>query len=404
MASKALPRRPARLAVQALVFAGGALAAIAWRAGLPANALLAAVIGLALAVWLVNRAIAEATAPIEATPAPDTLRLDQERERRTLQAFLDQAPTPLVTLDPAGVLSAVNRAARRLFQTDGVLAEPSAKLAEAMAAASPDTRRTVRLNSGGLPRTFALSIADVVGAGGALRLAALTDIQAELQAAEAAALKELLQVLSHEIMNSLTPLASLAQSAGELLDEGGEENTRLARDGLGVISRRTDGLQRFVAAYRKLARLPDPAPRQVSLTALLEEAAGLLRSRGSGVELELQVPRPDVMIRLDPDLTAQALINLLTNAAEAALSGSRPPRVRLCGAAAGAGVVITVEDSGSGIVPDAAGDIFLPFFTTKPEGSGIGLSLARQAIVSQGGQLVLAPARAGEGARFVVEL
>jgi nitrogen fixation/metabolism regulation signal transduction histidine kinase len=395
--------RLARLLVQALVFAGGGLAVAAWRAGLPANALLAGVVTLALAIWLVNRALAEA-APPPPEPQPDSLRLDQERERRTLQAFLDQAPTPLVTLSPEGVLSAVNRAARRLFHTDDVLPDPPPELAAAIAAASPDGRRTVRLSAGGLPRTFALSVADVVGGGTALRLAALTDIQAEIQAAEAAALKELLQVLSHEIMNSLTPLASLAQSAGELLDEGGTDNARLARDSLGVIARRTEGLQRFVAAYRKLARLPDPAPRLVSLTDVLAEAAGLVRTRWTAVAVELVPPKPDVVVRLDPDLTAQALINLLANAAEAALSGERPPQVTLSGAAAGEGIVIAVEDSGSGVPAEQATDVFRPFFTTKPEGSGIGLSLARQAIVSQGGQLVLAPAEPGRGARFVIEL
>jgi len=395
--------RLARLVVQALVFTGGALAVVAWRAGLPANALLAAAVALGLAVWLVNRAIAEAAAPAAPPPEADAIRLDQERERRTLQLFLDQAPTPLITLSAEGVLSAVNRAGRRLFRTDGVLADAPPELAEAIVAATPDARRTVRLNVGGLPRTFALSVAEVVGGGGALRLAALTDIQAEIQAAEAAALKELLQVLSHEIMNSLTPLASLAQSAGELLAEGGAENARLAQGSLGVIARRTEGLQRFVAAYRKLARLPDPAPRVVSLTTVLQEAADLVRTRFA-VALEVAAPKPDVRVRLDPDLTAQALINLLTNAAEAALSGTRPPQVRLSGAAAGEGVAIVVEDSGPGVSAAREADVFRPFFTSKPEGSGIGLSLARQAIVSQGGQLVLAPAAPDRGARFVIEL
>jgi C4-dicarboxylate-specific signal transduction histidine kinase len=110
------------------------------------------------------------------------------------------------------------------------------------------------------------------------------------------------------------------------------------------------------------------------------------------------------MVRLDPDLIAQALINLTANAAEAALAGTAPPRVRLAGGAAGEGIAVTVADSGPGVDPAAAPDIFRPFFTTKPQGSGIGLALARQAIVSQGGQLVLAPAAPGEGAVFVIEL
>jgi nitrogen fixation/metabolism regulation signal transduction histidine kinase len=394
----------ARLAAQAVVFAGGALAFTAWRAGLPANALLAALVGAGAATWVLTRDDAR-RAPAAPAPEADTVRLDQERGRRTLQAFLDQAPTPLVTRTPDGTLTAVNRAARRLFHTDGVLADAAGALGEAVAQASPETRKTVRLAAGGLPRTYALSVADVTGAGGALRLAALTDIQAELQAAEAAALKALLQVLSHEIMNTLTPLASLAQSATDLLEDDGPDSLQLARESVAVIARRADGLHRFVEAYRQLARLPEPRPRMVSLTAIIEEAARLFASRWSDVHLVVEPPRPDVVIRLDPDLTAQALLNLLANAAEAALAGeAAPPSVRLGGRPSGEGCAITVEDSGRGVDAEVRAAIFQPFFTTRAEGSGIGLSLARQAIVSQGGQLILAPAEPGTGALFVIEL
>jgi C4-dicarboxylate-specific signal transduction histidine kinase len=179
----------------------------------------------------------------------------------------------------------------------------------------------------------------------------------------------------------------------------------MARDSVEVIARRTDGLHRFVEAYRQLARLPDPAPRAVSLGALLDEAARLFetRWRAAGVVLDFMPPSPDVIIRLDPDLTAQALINLLTNAAEAALAGgAQPPTVRLSAQGAVDGATLMVEDNGPGVDAAAAGEIFRPFFTTKPDGSGIGLSLARQAIVSQGGQLMLTPPAAGRGAVFTV--
>ena len=223
----------ARLAAQAVVFAGGAVAVVAWRAGLPANALLAAMTSVGAAVWTLTHDAGGAG--LAAAPAQaDTARLDEERARRTLQAFLDQAPTPLVTLQPDGTLNAVNRAARRLFRTDGTVADASGVLGAAVDGTTPETRKTVRLTAGGLPRTYAVSVADVAGAGGSLRLAALTDIQAELQAAEAAALKALLHVLSHEIMNTLTPLVSLAQSASELLEEEGPEPLRLARESVGV--------------------------------------------------------------------------------------------------------------------------------------------------------------------------
>ena len=395
----------ARLAALAVVIAGVAVAALAWRHGLPASGLVAALAALAAGYVLVR---ADDSPAVAAPPAEaDSVRLDQERERRTLQAFLDQAPTPLVTLQPGGQLVAVNRAARRLFRTDSVLADPDGALLEAIVESSPLVRRTVQLASDGLSRTYALSVAEVVSAGGALRLAALTDIEAEIQAAEAAALKQLLQVLSHEIMNSLTPLASLAHSAVELLADGETQDVATARDSVAVIARRTDGLHRFVDAYRSLARLPAPAPRLISLSSLLGEAARLFESRWSaqGVILRTAALNPDIMIRLDPDLTGQALLNLLTNAAEAALAGgATPPTVDLSARSAGAGAAISVEDNGAGVGDLEGAKIFQPFFTTKPKGSGIGLSLARQAIVSQGGQLVLEPSPAGAGARFTIAL
>ena len=393
-----------RLAAQTVVFGGGALALAAWRAGLPANALLAAMTAAGAAIWALTHDAGGSGAASAPAPA-DSLRLDEERARRTLQAFLDQAPTPLVTMQPNGALNAVNRAARRLFKTDGTVADAADVLGAAVAGTTPEARKTVRLTAGGLPRTYAISVADVSGAGGTLRLAALTDIQAELQAAEAAALKALLHVLSHEIMNTLTPLVSLAQSAAELLEEEGPEAMRLARESVAVIARRADGLQRFVEAYRELARLPEPHPRPTSLTAILEEAGRLFAGRWTTVALVVEPPRPDVIIRLDPDLTAQALLNLLANAAEAALTGGRgPPEVRLSGRAAGDGVAISVTDNGPGVSVEVQAKIFQPFFTTRSEGSGIGLSVARQAIVSQGGQLILAPGEAGGGATFVIEL
>jgi len=392
----------AGLFAQVAVFGCGAVAILAWRAALPANALLLALAGAGAAVWVANRA---GRADPGGGPEPErpAEHLDRERERRTLQAFLDQTPTPLVTWRPGAPTSAVNRAARRLFRTDDVITGAAGELITAALDDSADTRRTVRLTSDGVTRTYALSVADVTGAGGALRLAALTDIEAEIQAAEAAALRELLQVLSHEIMNSLTPLTSLAQSAAEALAEGRPEDLPVARQSVAVIARRAEGLHRFVEAYRRLARLPPPAPRRVSLGELLAEAAQLFETRWGpqGVVLELTPPRPDIMIRIDPDLTDQALLNLLINAAEAAISGGRnPPTVRLSAYPSGEGAAITVEDNGPGVPEAEAADIFRPFFTTKPQGAGIGLSLARQAIVSQGGQLLLE--RTGQGARFIL--
>ena len=153
------------LAAQAVVFGCGAVAILAWRATLPANALLFAIAGAAAAVWLAGR-VANPDAARGPEPEPPIENLERERARRTLQAFLDREPTPLVSSRPGEAANAVNRTARRLFRTDDVLTGPDAELVAAALEGAADARRTVRLTSDGVARTYAISVADVTGAGG----------------------------------------------------------------------------------------------------------------------------------------------------------------------------------------------------------------------------------------------
>jgi signal transduction histidine kinase len=179
-----------------------------------------------------------------------------------------------------------------------------------------------------------MPLTDVTGPAGAMtRLAALLDIEPELRAAEAGALRELLQVLSHEIMNALTPVASLASTAVELMGDQTPASTALAREAVATLGRRAEGLTRFVEAYRTLARLPPPRLAPTAIAALVDETARLFRSRWSaqGVELETSLLSPgDLLVKLDPDLMIHALMNILSNAAEAALAGpAGPARARV---------------------------------------------------------------------------
>lgn len=382
-------RTLARLLTAVGLFGCGALGLIAVFASRPACAVVAVLVALGLSLWPWRSEPVPMERP---APAPDIdLHHAQEHRRRLLEALLDQAPTPLLMVTEGAPMSAMNRASRRLFRTSNAILQPEAELQLAIAAAHPGLRSTLRLCLAGRQRTFTLSVADVTGQGPPVRLASLTDIQPEMLSAEAAALKEMLQVLSHEIMNTLTPVASLAESAVELLREGGGDEHRLALEAVEVIARRTSGLHRFVEAYRQLARLPEPRPRDVSVTAVLKEAAKLFGTTGtvaSGVRLVVGPPRPDIIVRMDPDLCVQALLNLLANAVHAARS-SATPEVILSAESAGDGARILVRDNGLGVDPALAADIFRPFFTTKSGGTGVGLSIARQAILAQGGELRL---------------
>lgn len=402
-----------------LLFGSGILACLAMIHGFYASAAAATLIGawiLGAGLWRQAR-----LQPLRAQqPAPPDAGhgLAQEVERRRLRIMLDQVPAPLVTFAADGVLQAVNRAARTLFRTDDRIVRAPAALRDAIEHAAPGERTILKLASapGGGPgveieRSYALSVAVTAGPEGAVRLAVLTDIQAELQAAEAAALRDLLQLLSHEIMNSLTPVTSLTESAHAMLSDniaaGSFEDVPRVAEALETILRRARGLDRFVQGYRILARVPPPMLRPSSVSALLRDAAALFETRwqAPGMTLTLQLPEPDIVARLDADLLTQALLNLLTNGAQAALAGSeRPPGVTLSGFMQANDVAFRVSDSGDGVPAGQEDTIFRPFFTLKPQGTGIGLGLARQIAHGHGGTLVLEPAMPGRGASFLLSL
>jgi signal transduction histidine kinase len=386
----------------AVVFAAGAGASAAWQAGYPATLAICALAGL----WLAADAALRGGRPTgdgADEAALTSAVLLREREARTLAAYLDHAPVPLLAVEE-DALTALNLAARRFFGVDARLPKPPAALVAAVEAAVPGERVTVVLEVEGAPRAYALTIAELTSGGALSRIAALVDVQAEIQAAEAAALRDLVQVLSHEITNSLTPVTSLAQTASELLKSSRSEDLAAARDAVATVARRSDGLLRFMTAYRQLARVPAPRPAETSVAGLVADAVLLFRSRweASGVRLEV-APTPDFMVRVDRDLIVQALMNLLANAAEAALVGDGPPLVQLSAERTRHDrLAITVEDSGPGIGTADAELLFRPFYTTKAEGTGVGLAVVRQIVLAHGGHVAV---EAGErGARFTVLL
>jgi len=397
----------AAAAVQTLVFVCGGLTLLAIQGRLYACGLVCALIGIWLAAW----AGARSSAPVRSLSAGPP-RPGASRPPDLLANLLDQTPAPLLIRRPDGVIRAGNRAARALFQTDDRLLDPPFALVQALRDGAPGERLTLSLAhagaAGGL-RTYAMPLTDVTGPGGAAtRLAALLDIEPELRAAEAGALRELLQVLSHEIMNALTPVASLAATAVELMEDQTPASTALALEAVATLGRRAEGLTRFVEAYRTLARLPPPRLAPTPIAALVDETARLFRSRWSsrGVDLEASLASAaDLVVKLDPDLMIHALMNILSNAAEAALAASPDPQVSLvAGLGSSGGVELVIADNGPGVGVEDRDRIFQPFFTTKTDGTGVGLSFARQVALSHGGALSLAPDVAGKGATFVLTL
>ena len=229
-------------------------------------------------------------------------------------------------------------------------------------------------------------------------LLVLADVSVPLQEEEKVAWMRLIRVLGHELSNSLAPIKSIAGSLLARVESlhGDEVVTNDFRRGLGVIESRADALHRFVQSYRLLAQLPPPHMRPVSLGPLMERVA-LLEQRLI-VQLD---PGPPVNLDADPDQLEQMLINLLANAVEASLSNGSQP-VRASWMPAGANVQIVIEDRGLGIANPE--NLFVPFYTTKSAGSGIGLALAQQIARAHGGEISLVNREDGDGARAIVRL
>lgn len=214
-------------------------------------------------------------------------------------------------------------------------------------------------------------------------LVVLSDVSHALRQRERDAWRRLVRVIGHEINNSLTPIQSISRSISEGLPKR-DEDTEWEQDtleGLDVIGRRAASLSRFMQAYAQLARLPEPRLGEVSVADWIYRVAKLERR----VDVEV-IRGPACNVRADGDQLDQLLINLVKNAAEASKErGSSLVRIRWT--KPNGAVVIQVEDEGAGIANP--GNLFVPFFTTKPGGSGVGLALARQIAEAHGGSLSL---------------
>lgn len=379
-----------RATLRALVIAAaGAAGAVAATRGLYATALLAALVVLWVAALnLVDTGRSPPIPPPPLAPVPDG-----EEERRRLNAYLDLSPAPLVALDE-GRLRVVNRAARRLLGASDLVADPPEGLVAALSDTRPGRTATIEIGCGTDVRSFALATGDLALAGRMTRIGALIDIDAELKAAEASALRDLVQVLSHEVVNALTPIASLAETAVAMLDDP-EPALPQVRDAIQTVARRTASLHRFGESYRALARLPAPVLERIPLTAFVSDLAALFTTRWPAIAFTAHLDAAPAYLLADPDQLTAALWAVLQNAAEA-LHNTPDAQLTLAVASLVGRTHFTMTDTGPGIPAENRADIFRPFFTTKTEGTGVGLALARQILRGHNGDLGLVSSLPGK--------
>jgi len=321
-------------------------------------------------------------------------RLGAVEATETLRKVLEEIDVAVFAFDPDRTLRIVNRTAEQL------LAQPAARLIGKTA----NELRLADTLTGIAPRTLEVSFPGGTGRwelrrsvvrqeGYPLQLIALSDLSRALREEERQAWKRIIRVLSHEINNSLAPIKSISGSLqrmlgrSELPDDLSEDVER----GLEVISSRAEGLGRFMASYAKLARLPSPDLADVRVAPLVRGVADL----ETRIAVEVHAGE-DFTIRADPDQIEQALINLVRNAVDATLE-AQGSRVTIRWYVEADKLHLLVEDEGPGLAD--TGNLFVPFYTTKQGGSGIGLVLSRQIAEGHGGSLVLENRHEARGAR-----
>jgi two-component system nitrogen regulation sensor histidine kinase NtrY len=317
-------------------------------------------------------------------------RAEKEEQALYLRTVVQHIGIGLVVFQPSGEVDLVNDAAKRLLklvQLKNVrnLEDRHPALVQTLLAMKPRERALVKTEIGDEPLQLSLYATEFKLHGQEFRLVSIQDIRGELEEKEIEAWQKLIRVLTHEIMNSMTPISSLASTVQELVAAscGGDRESEAMGDihtALRTIQKRSEGLLHFVDGYRNLARIPKPNLELFPVQTLFVRIDQLLRSRLAEGSIPLTFGANPASLELlaDPELLEQVLINLVLNAAEAVKNCSAP-RVDMFASLDDRGrPVIQVKDNGTGIAPENLDRIFVPFFSTKEGGSGIGLALSRQ--------------------------
>jgi nitrogen fixation/metabolism regulation signal transduction histidine kinase len=317
-----------------------------------------------------------------------------------LQRVVDEIDAPLFAFDPASALRLVNPAGEHLLRlSKKQLLERSAEELGLQECLTAGNETVVELNVGESRVRWLLRRSSFRQHGVPHTLVVLSDVSRALREEERRAWQRLIRVLGHELSNSLAPIKSIAGSLISRLSGVDPEIRSDLHRGLEIIESRSASLQRFLDAYRKLAQMPAPNLKDVPLAPLVARVAALETRLNVGVQAG-----PDITFSVDPDQLEQMLINLIRNAADAVLSGggSYPDKipedktgVQVRWQANAREVTLEIEDEGPGLLNPS--NLFTPFYTTKPNGSGVGLVLCRQIAEAHEGSIEIGNRPRGSG-------
>jgi two-component system nitrogen regulation sensor histidine kinase NtrY len=342
------------------------------------------------------------------------ISIEKEENYRYLQAVVQHVGIGMIAFGADGIVELINAAAKKLFDVPRLgtiddLSEVSPELVEKLRMMEPGESALIKVMVSGDLLQLSVYTTELRLRHSSLTLVSFQNIGTELDRKEMEAWQNLIRVLTHEIKNSLTPIASLTSSMEDMLsareqtvglDEEALQDIHVAIE---TIKKRSEGLLRFTDAYRSLTKIKQPEFKRFPVSDLLSRIRNLSAAQieEDRIELRTTVAPPDLKLMADPELIEQVLINLVLNAIEA-LEGRQDGRIEISASIDDRNhIVMQVIDNGRGIVENALEKIFIPFYSTKKEGSGIGLSLSRQIMRLHHGELT---AQSSPGERTVLTM
>ncbi|MDH5385736.1 MAG: ATP-binding protein [Candidatus Aminicenantes bacterium] len=322
-------------------------------------------------------------------------RAEKEEHYRYLQTVVQHVGIGLIAFQPSGDVELINTAAKRLLRVTSLknirsLESFSSSLVDTLFKLKSRKRALIKVEDNDELLHLALYTTEFKLRGQNFSLVSIQNIHSELEEREIEAWQKLIRVITHEIMNSITPIASLASTINELVRESWDirkasekidtESLTDIHDAAQIIQKRSQGLLHFVDAYRNLTLIQKPSFQIFSVKELIARVEKLMQAniKKKAIQFHADVEPQSLELTADPELIEQVLINLLLNALHA-VEGQKEARINLDAKLDGRGrIIIQVKDNGRGITKENLEKIFIPFFSTKEGGSGIGLSLSRQ--------------------------
>ncbi len=334
------------------------------------------------------------------------LRIEKEANYQYLQTVVEHVNIALLCFDKEKNIVLSNRAAQSLFNRSlltniSVVARINNELADLCKTLKSGQKSLFQYSSNGIPHNLSVQAIEFKLKDDQYKLVSFQDIKAELEEQELDSWKRLVKVLTHEIMNTAIPISTLASVINEMfVDENGndkmlkdfkQEDQEDIRHSLRTIEKRSKGIVDFVKATKSYTSIPEPQLENISLNYLIENVISLLRPEieNKKIDLDVEFVKHQRYTLADPKLIEQVIINVLRNSIEA-LAGTQNPKITIKYSHTPLGrTQVIISDNGSGMEPETLENIFVPFFTTKKEGSGIGLSLSKKIMHIHGGSIYI---------------